>query len=293
MREFDFAEPRSVAEASQMLAEYGDDARIIAGGSALMLAMRQRMLAPTHLISVAKLPRLHGIDFDPHQGLRIGAMSRHVDVARSELVKAHAPVLARMAAQVANPQVRNQGTIGGNLCYADPSTDPPGCLMALDASVVLGSTRGERVLSMEEFLVDYYTTAMESDELLLEIRVPLPAPGTQGEYTRFLRTAAEHRPLVSVALVVQREGQTCHQARLAVGASTPIPTRLRRAEDCLRGKTVNAQLAAQVAAIVAEDIQPVSDLRGSSEFRRAMVRAVTRRTVSTLFGIDINEGVAA
>ena len=293
MREFDFVEPCSVAEASQMLAEYGDDARIIAGGSALMLAMRQRMLAPTHLISVARLPRLHGIDFDPHQGLRIGAMSRHIDVARSELVKAHAPVLARMAAQVANPQVRNQGTIGGNLCYADPSTDPPGCLMALDASVVLGSTRGERVLSMEEFLVDYYTTAMQSDELLLEIRVPLQAPGTQGEYTRFLRTAAEHRPLVSVALVVQREGQICHQARLAVGASTPIPTRLRRAEDCLRGKTVNAHLASEVASIVAEDIQPVSDLRGSSEFRRAMVRTVTRRTVATLFGIDINEGVAA
>ena len=189
--------------------------------------------------------------------------------------------------------MRNQGTIGGNLCYADPSTDPPGCLMALDASVVLGSTRGERVLSMEEFLVDYYTTAMQSDELLLEIRVPLQAPGTQGEYTRFLRTAAEHRPLVSVALVVQREGQICHQARLVVGASTPVPTRLRRAEDCLRGKTVNAQLAAQVAAIVAEDIQPVSDLRGSSEFRRAMVGVVTRRTVSMLFGIDINEGVAA
>lgn len=185
MREFDFAEPSSVAEASQMLADQGDDARIIAGGSALMLAMRQRMLAPTHLISVARLPRLHGIDFDPRQGLRIGAMSRHIDVARSELVKAHAPVLARMAAQVANPQVRNQGTIGGNLCYADPSTDPPGCLMALDASVVLGSTRGERVLSMEEFLVDYYTTAMQSDELLLEIRVPLQAPGTQGNTRAF------------------------------------------------------------------------------------------------------------
>ena len=103
MREFDFAEPSSVAEASQMLADQGDDARIIAGGSALMLAMRQRMLAPTHLISVARLPRLHGIDFDPREGLRIGAMSRHIDVARSELVKAHAPVLARMAAQVANP----------------------------------------------------------------------------------------------------------------------------------------------------------------------------------------------
>ena len=293
MREFDFAEPHSIEEASQLLAEYGDDARIIAGGSALMLAMRQRMLAPTHLISVAKLPRLHGIDFDQRKGLRIGAMSRHIDVARSELVKKHAPVLARMAGQVANPQVRNQGTIGGNLCYADPSTDPPGCLMALDASVVLGSTRGERVLSMEEFLVDYYATAMEPDEVLLEIRVPLQAPGTQGIYTRFLRTAAEHRPLASVALVVQMDGQICHQARLAVGASTPIPARLHRAEDCLRGKTVNAQLAAEVASIVAEDIQPISDLRGSSEFRREMVRTVTRRTVATLFGIDINEGVAA
>ena len=99
MREFDFAEPHSIEEASQLLAEYGDDARIIAGGSALMLAMRQRMLAPTHLISVAKLPRLHGIDFDQRKGLRIGAMSRHIDVARSELVKKHAPVLARMAGQ--------------------------------------------------------------------------------------------------------------------------------------------------------------------------------------------------
>jgi len=293
MREFDFAEPRSIEEASLLLAAHGDDARIIAGGSALMLAMRQRMLAPTCLISVAKLPRLHGIDFDPQKGLRIGAMSRHIDVARSELVKTHAPVLAQMASQVANPQVRNQGTIGGNLCYADPSTDPPGCLMALDASVVLGSTRGERVLSMEEFLVDYYTTAMELDEVLLEIRVPVQAPGTQGTYTRFLRTAAEHRPLVSVALVVQMEGQTCRQARLSVGASTPIPTRLRRAEDWLCGKAVNAELAAQVAGIVAEDIRPVSDLRGSSEFRREMVRTVTRRTVARLFGIDINEGVAA
>ncbi|MDR0212444.1 MAG: xanthine dehydrogenase family protein subunit M [Comamonas sp.] len=293
MRDFDFAEPRSVEEASQLLAAHGDDARIIAGGSALMLAMRQRMLAPACLISVAKLPRLHGIDFDPRQGLRIGAMSRHIDVARSELVRTHAPVLASMAGQVANPQVRNQGTIGGNLCYADPSTDPPGCLMALDAAVVLGSTRGERELSMEEFLVDYYTTAMEPDEVLLEIRVPVQAPGTQGRYTRFLRTAAEHRPLVSVALVVQMEGQICRQARLAVGASTPIPTRLRRAEDWLLGKAVNAELAAQVACIVAEDIQPVSDLRGSSEFRREMVRTVTRRTVAQLFGIDINEGVAA
>ncbi|WP_399681970.1 FAD binding domain-containing protein [Xenophilus sp.] len=293
MREFDWLEPASVEEASRMLADLGDEVRVIAGGTALMLGMRQRMLAPTHLISVARIERLRGIAFDAQQGLRIGALARHADVARSPLVRQHAPVLASMAARVANPQVRNQGTIGGNLCYADPSTDPPGCLMALDAQVVLGSVRGERVLSIEEFLVDYYVTALEPDEIVLEIRVPPLAAGTEGVYSRFLRTAAEHRPLASVALVARREGALCREARIAVGASTPIPTRLRRAEAFLEGRSITPEVAAEVADIVAQDITPVEDLRGSAEFRRDMVRAVARRTVAELFGLSIDEGVAA
>ena len=293
MREFDFLEPASVEEASQLLARYGDDARVIAGGTALMLGMRQRMLAPTHLISVARIERLRGIDFDAGRGLRIGALARHIDVARSPIVRQHAPVLAQMAAQVANPQVRNQGTIGGNLCYADPSTDPPGCLMALDGCVVLGSARGERVLSIEEFLVDYYATALESDEIVLEIRVPALPSGTEGRYTRFLRTAAEHRPLASVAAVARRDGMVWRDARIAVGASTPIPTRLRRAEALLEGQAMTAELAAQAADIVAQDINPVSDLRGSAEFRREMVRVVARRTLCELFGLETKEGAAA
>jgi len=293
MREFDWLEPASVEEASRMLADLGDEVRVIAGGTALMLGMRQRMLAPTHLISVARIERLRGIAFDAQQGLRIGALARHADVARSPLVRQHAPVLASMAARVANPQVRNQGTIGGNLCYADPSTDPPGCLMALNAQVVLGSARGERVLSIEEFLVDYYVTALEPDEIVLEIRVPPLAAGTEGVYSRFLRTAAEHRPLASVALVARREGALCREARIAVGASTPIPTRLRRAEAFLEGRSITPEVAAEVADIVAQDITPVEDLRGSAEFRRDMVRAVARRTVAELFGLSIDEGVAA
>lgn len=291
MREFDYLEPATVEEASRMLADLGDEARVIAGGTALMLGMRQRMLAPTHLVSVAKIERLRGIDADAQGGLRIGALARHADVARSPLVQRHAPVLASMAARVANPQVRNQGTIGGNLCYADPSTDPPGCLMALDAQVVLGSARGERVLSIEEFLVDYYVTALEADEIVLEIRVPPLAAGTEGVYSRFLRTAAEHRPLVSVAFVARREekGALCRQARIAVGASTPIPTRLRRAEAFLEGRSVTPAVAAEVAEMVAQDIEPVSDLRGSAEFRRDMVRAVARRTVGQLFGLPLDD----
>lgn len=293
MREFDYLEPASVDEASRMLADLGDEARVIAGGTALMLGMRQRMLAPTHLVSLAKIEQMRGISFDPSSGLRIGALARHSDVARSPLVRQHMPVLASMAERVANPQVRNQGTFGGNLCYADPSTDPPGCLMALDAKVVLGSARGERVLSIEEFLVDYYVTALEPDEVVVEIRVPALSANTDGVYSRFLRTAAEHRPLASVALVARHEGAQCRQARVAVGASTPIPMRLARAEAFLEGRVVTPEVAAEVADMVAEDITPVSDLRGSAEFRREMVRAVARRTVCELFGLSIEEGVAA
>ncbi|TAL75411.1 MAG: xanthine dehydrogenase family protein subunit M [Burkholderiaceae bacterium] len=294
MRDFDYLEPTSVEEASRMLAELGDEeVRIIAGGTALILTLRQRMVKPTHLLSIAKIDRLRGIDFDEKSGLRIGALARHADVARSAVVRQHFPILASMAGRVANPQVRNQGTIGGNLCYGDPSTDPPGCLLALDATVVLGSTRGERTMPLGEFIVDYFETALEPDEILVEIRVPALAAGTTGVYSRFLRTAAEHRPLVSVALVARREGASCRGARLAVGASTPIPMRLRRAEEFLQGRVVDPAVAAEVANMVAQDIEPLSDSRGSGDFRRDMVRAVARRTVCELFGLSIDEGVPA
>jgi carbon-monoxide dehydrogenase medium subunit len=242
----------------------------------------------THIVSVARVDALRGISFDPQLGLRLGALSRHSDVARSPLVQQHYPMLAAMAAQVANPQVRNQGTLGGNLCYADPATDPPSCLMALGAQVVLASTRGERVLSMEEFLVDYYVTALEPDELVLEIRVPAPAADAAGLYTRFLRTAAEHRPMVNVALATRRSGAQCHEASLVVGASTPIPARLPRAEAFLAGKTITPDVAAEAADIVASDILAVSDSRGSGEFRRDMVRVVARRSIASLFGLALD-----
>ncbi len=288
MRDFNFLEPTSVTEASRMLADLGDDCRVMAGGSALLLAMRQRMLTPTHVVSVARIDALRGISFNPQQGLRIGALSRHCDVARSPLIQQHYPMLAAMAAQVANPQVRHQGTIGGNLCYADPATDPPSCLMALGAQVVLASARGERVLGMEEFLVDYYVTAIEPDEVVLEIRVPVPTADASGMYTRFLRTAAEHRPLVNVALSTRRSGMQCHEARLVVGASTPIPARLARAESFLDGKTITLDIAAEAADIVAADILAMSDSRGSEEFRRDMVRVVAKRTIANLFDLATN-----
>jgi len=290
MREFDFLEPSSVMEASRMLADVGDDCRVMAGGTALLLAMRQRMTSPTHVVSLGKLEKLRGIDFNPASGLRIGALSTHSDVERSAAVQKHYPMLASMASRVANPQVRNQGTIGGNLCYADPATDPPGCLMSLGAQVVLGSVRGERVLDIEEFLVDYYVTALEPDEVLVELRVPALPPDGDGLYSRFMRTAAEHRPLVNVALMTRRDGAICKQARLVVGAATHIPTRVKRAEEFLAEKTITLSVAAEAADIVAADIKPISDQRGTGDFRRDMARVVTRRSIAKLFGLNVNEG---
>ncbi|HUH88580.1 MAG TPA: xanthine dehydrogenase family protein subunit M [Pusillimonas sp.] len=294
MRSFEYFEPTSIEEAGRLLADLQDEeVRLIAGGTALVLTMRQRMVQPSHLVSLAKIQRLHGIDFDGQKGLRIGAMTRHADLAASPLVQQYFPMLASMAARVANPQVRNQGTLGGNLCYGDPSTDPPTCLLALEAQVVLAGPRGERSLPLEAFIVDYFETALEPDEILIEIRVPTLPSGTSGVYNRFLRTAAEHRPLVSVALVAKRDGAQCHDARLAVGASVPIPLRVQRAEALLRGRVVDAAVALEAADRVAADIETLSDSRGSAEFRRDMVRAVVRRTICELFELSIDEGVSA
>lgn len=282
MRDFEFLEPATVPEACRMLADLGDECRVIAGGTALLLGMRQRMLAPSHLVSLGRLSSLRQIDFDERHGLRIGALVSHADISRSPVVQARYPMLASMASRVANPQVRNQGTIGGNLCYADPSTDPPACLMVLQAQVVIQGQGGERVLGMDEFLVDYFTTSLGLDEVVTAIRLPVAPAQATGLYSRMLRTAAEHRPLVSVALLARRQGDVCREARIVVGASTPIPVRLARAEAFLAGKIVTAEVAAEAADMSASDIEPLSDMRGSAEYRRDMVRVAVRRAIGEL-----------
>ena len=283
MRDFAYLRPETIPEASGLLAEHGDACRMIAGGTALLLALRQRMAAPSHLVSLARIRALHGITYDEGGGLRIGALALHAQVAHSPLVRTHYPMLADMAARLANPQVRNQGTIGGNLCYADPATDPPSCLLALDARLLLSSARGTRLLPIADFLVDYYTTALAPDEILSEIRVP-PPRFERGYHARFHRTAAEHRPLVNMAVTMRCEGDVVDDVRLVVGATTTVPTRVRAAEDFLRGKTVTAAVARDAADIVAAGIDPISDVRGSETFRRDMVRVVARRTVERLCG---------
>lgn len=284
MRDFEFVEPQSIAEASQMVASHGDRGRMLAGGTALMLVLRQRMVSPSHIISLAKIRELRGIAYDQREGLRIGALTVHAELARSSVVRLHFPMLADMASRVANPQIRNQGTLGGNLCFGDPATDPPSCLMALDAHVVLSNASGSRVMKLDEFIVDYYQTALRPDEILSEIRVP-PPRFNAGYHARFLRTAAEHRPLVNLALTAHRDHDQCRDLRMVVGAATAKPIRLARAEALLRDKIITPGDAIEAAELAAADVDPISDIRGDASFRRDMIRVVARRTIERVFGL--------
>jgi carbon-monoxide dehydrogenase medium subunit len=284
MHDFDLLEPESIADASRMLGDFGDQCRMLAGGTALMLVLRQRIVNPSRVVSLARIRELRGITFDPSQGLRIGAFTVHADVARSPIVRTHFPMLADMASRLANPQVRNQGTLGGNLCFGDPATDPPSCLMALDAQVVLRSAHATRVIKLDDFIVDYYQTALQPGEILTEIRVPVTRFNA-GTHARFLRTKAEHRPLVNLALSAERDRAHCRDLRMVVGAATAKPTRLVQAEAVLRGKAITRELATAAAEQGAAEVAPISDIRGDAAFRRDMIRVVARRTIEDMFGL--------
>ncbi len=285
MRDFELLEPRSPEEASRMLADHGEEANVLAGGTAILLALRQRMVTPSHVVYLGGVPGLDGIEYDDSDGLRIGALTRISALSASEAVTARYPMIATVARRMANPQVRNAATLGGNLCYGDPALDPPTCLLALDARLTAVGPDGERVIELADFFEDYFMTALGPDEVVTRITVPPPPDGAVGAYTRFLWTPAEHRPLIGLAVLARREGGVCGEARIAIGASTPIPVRAKRAEEFLEGKTVTRDVIEEAADIAAADITPISDLRGAAEYRRDMVRAVLSRTAASVFGV--------
>jgi carbon-monoxide dehydrogenase medium subunit len=281
VRSFVLLEPGSPQEASRMIADNGEDSRLLAGGTALLLAMRQRLVTPSHLIHIGALQALQGIDYDQRNGLRIGALVRHAEVAASPTVQKHYPMLASMAGKLANPQIRNMGTLGGNLCYADPATDPPVCLIALGARLVAVAARGERVIGLDEFYAGYYETTLQPDEVVTRIEVPPLPANARGVYTRFLRTAAEHRPLVGLGVLAHCDADVISEIRIAIGASTPTPVRARKAETFLRQKRIAADTIQEAARIAAAEIEPIADFRGSADYRREMVRVVTNRTLES------------
>lgn len=274
MHNFEYLEPASLEEAFDLLARYGQDAKIMSGGTALILALRQRLIEAKAIISLQRIRSLKIIRWHG-SNLHIGAASRHRDVAHDPNVKEHFPALAYAARHLANQQVRNQGTIGGNLCYGDPTTDPPACLLALDAEVILASRSGIRTLRLDDFFQDYFLTARRDDEIMTAIRLP-QSSATHQLYRRHLRTLAEHRPVATLALAVCMNEKRMEAVRVAIGASVPVPLRLSRTEALLEGATLSTELAAEAARSASAEIDAVSDMRGDEMYRRRIVYSMVQ-----------------
>jgi carbon-monoxide dehydrogenase medium subunit len=274
--DFNYLRPGTLKEALAMYAEH-DDCKVICGGQSLLILMRQGMLAPEYLLDIKHIKELDYIQFDKKEGLKIGATTIHRSVEKSDVVKKNYPVLVAMENKLASIQVRNWGTIGGNLAHADPAGDPAPVLIALKANIKVGSTKGDRTMPLEDFFVDYFETALNHGELLLEVQVPLPEPKTGAAYQKFNLLESDMGIIGAAAAVTLNGGGTCKEARIVLGNAGPTPKRVKRAEEFLVGKAYDEALFAEAGKIASEDCEPVADIHASEEHRRHLLGVLTKR----------------
>ena len=284
MRDFIYHAPASLDEALSLLEQYGEDARPIAGGTAMVNLLKQNLVFADHLVGLGKVPGLSGISRS-NGDLRIGALTKHREVERSADVAAATPLLAEAYSRVATVRIRNMATVGGGLTHADPAQDPPPALMALGARVVLASSAGTRELPVEDLFVDYYETALQPGELLTEVIVPAQSSDARGVYLKFLPRTEDDYATVAVAAIASVENGVCAGVRVALGAVAPTPVRATAVEAALEGQPVTADAIRSAAEAVAEQVDPLADFRGSSEYKRDMAVVFTRRALEQALGL--------
>lgn len=273
---FDYKAPTSVDEALQLLAEGGDDAKIIGGGQSLLPVMKLRLAAPELLIDLAKIDSLKGIR-DDGDAIVIGAMTPHFEVVGDPLVVEHASLIARCVETVADPQVRHRGTIGGACAHADPASDIPAPMLALDAEFVIAGPGGQRRVAAADFFQDLFTTALGEDEILVEVRVP-KYTGWGSAYEKFVRVAQQWA-IAGVAATVRTDSGTIAEARLALTNMGPTPVRARAAEQALAGVALEPDAVAGALTSIADGTAPPTDINGDPEYRRHLVSILGRRAV--------------
>lgn len=279
MRPFDYLEPETLDAALASLAADPDDTVVMAGGTSVVILLKQDLIRPSRVIGLRRLAPLRAVAATP-AGLRLGALASHAALARSDAVRGFAPALAATFAAVATTRIREQATLGGNLAHADPAQDPPVTLLALDATAVARSTRGERRIPLDEFFRDIFETALEADELLTGVELPPLPPGARVAYQKFLPTTRDDYATVSVAAVVATAADgTCTHVRIALGGAGPVPLRALEAERSLLGRGLGGDALREAAALAAAAADPLPDLRGSAEYKRAMVAVWTERAL--------------
>ena len=274
---FSYHRAKSLAEASELLQQLGEESRVLAGGQSLIPLMKMRLARPSALVDINFVPGLGGIQ-SRNGELRLGALARHTDIEMSEAVGA-IPILHDCAAGIADVQVRNQGTIGGSLAEADPSGDWGATLLTLESSVQCTGPEGERSIKLEEFVKDAFTTVLGRTELVREVIIKKPPRNSGGAYLAFKRSASVYAS-ASAAVQLAVDGKDiCKEIRIVLGCVGLTAIRAKRAEDELRGKKIDGKTIQRTAEAARESAEPQSDMRGSADYKRTLVTALVKRAI--------------
>lgn len=275
---FDYSAPATLDEALKLLQEIGDEAKILAGGHSLIPMMKLRFAEPEHLVDLNNIPGLSDVSMDAST-LTIGAMAREVDVEDSDEVAWVFPIFKDAAKLIADPQVRNFGTIGGNLAHGDAANDQPAVMIALNAELEITGLDGKRTVGIDEFFYGFYMTAIQEGEILTEIRIPVPAGKSGNAYTKLERKVGDYATAgVAVQLVLDNDG-TCTYAGIGLTNVNPLPLRAERSQEALVGTKVDDAAIEAAAQYASEDCNPSDDLRGSEDYKRRVVKAITKRMI--------------
>ena len=275
---FEYLNPNQVSEAISLLQKHGEEAKILAGGHSLIPAMKLRFAMPEYLIDISGIDGLEYIHEEDGQ-LKIGAMTRESSLEESNLIKDNYPLLLDTVKMIADPQVRNMATVGGNLAHGDPANYHPANMIALRASVVVEGPNGSREIGIDDFFTDFFTTALEDNEILTEIRIPASQPGSGGAYQKIERKVGDYAAAaVACQLSLEADGKI-QQIGIGLTNVGPVPIRSVGAEGNLRGKTPDDSLIQESGRLAAEECNPVDDLRGSAGYKRDLVNELTQRAI--------------
>ena len=274
---FEYYAPETLDAAISLLDECGPDAVVLAGGQSLIPLMKLQLAMPECVVDINRIPGLADISEDD-DGLRIGSLTRESDLDSSEVVRARYPILHDTTSVIADPVVRNMATVGGNLAHGDPANDHPATMLALGAQVVAVGPAGERIIPVADLFEGPLTTTLEHGEILTEIRIPAPPPGTGGAYVKLERKVGDYAIAAAAAVVTVEDG-VCRQAGIGLTNAGPTPVQAATAESFLAGKRLDDETIGEAARLASLEAQPSADLRGSEDYKRDMARVIAGRAL--------------
>ncbi len=278
---FKYLRSETLAEACSLLSQFNGKARVIAGGTDLMVNMKQKTVRPAYLIDISCLPGLNTIEYNQEDVLKIGALCTHSDIESSSVIQEKFNILAQACRSIGSVQIRNLGTIGGNLCNASPSADSAPALLGLDAKVRIFGSAGEDAIELAKFFTGPGQTLLKPDEILTGIDISATSPPSSAVFLKLSPRRAMDLAVVGVGIVLwlSADGSSCTDIRIALGAVAPVPIRAIKAEEILRGQKLDNALIDETARVASEETKPITDIRGSVEYRKEMVQVLTQRGI--------------